>query len=144
MNDYLYETLFVGQKEDFDVIVTKEMVDAFRHITGDINPLHYDDDFAVSISSGKYREHIVFGMLTASLYSKLVGVYLPGKYSVIHSVENISFITPVYEGDKLHLVGEIESKQDGLRLVIINSTIYNQDNKKVSKAKIKVLVNDSR
>ena len=46
MNEYVFSELTVGHKESFEVIVTKEMEDSFRDITGDTNPLHQDDTFA--------------------------------------------------------------------------------------------------
>ena len=36
-------------------------------------------------------------MLTASFFSTMAGVYLPGKYSLIHSVE-VKFLRPIYPG----------------------------------------------
>jgi len=79
-------------------------------------------------------------MLTASLYSTLAGVYLPGKYSLIHSLEDLKFLKPVYAGDKLTVSGDVVDKDGQLGLIIIKAEIRNQENKCVSKAKIKVLV----
>ncbi len=92
------------------------------------------------MSNGKYSSHVSFGMLTASLYSTIAGVYLPGKNSLIHSFDEISFLNPVFVGDKLTVTGEIVDKQDDLKLICIKATIKNQDNKLVSRAKMKVLV----
>lgn len=107
-------------------------------MTGDVNPLHSSDDFAEEIGSGKFRSHVTIGMLTASFYSTLAGVYLPGKYSLIHSLD-IKFQKPVYVGDKLIVSGEIVSKQDELKLIQIKATIK-KNSQNVSKADIKVLV----
>ena len=46
MNHYKYEEIMIGQKEQFDVIITEKMVNQFCEITGDINPLHNDQEFA--------------------------------------------------------------------------------------------------
>ena len=116
------------------------MEDMFRSITGDLNPLHRDDAYAKEISSGKYTSHVVFGMLTASLYSTIAGMYLPGKYSLIHSLEKVDFKKPVYVGDRLTVTGTVREKQDGLKLLILDVVIRNQTGKIVSKAGMKVLV----
>lgn len=139
MNEYFFRDLYLGQSESFRVEVTKELEDDFRKMTGDVNPLHSSDDFAEEIGDGKFRSHVTFGMLTASFYSTLAGVYLPGKYSLIHSLD-IKFQKPVYAGDKLTVSGEIVSKQDELKLIQIKATIKNQNSQNVSKADIKVLV----
>lgn len=139
MNEYLYSELYIGKKEDFTVQVTKDLEDSFRVMTGDLNPLHQDDVFAEEIGNGRFRSHVTFGMLTASFYSTLAGVYIPGKYSLIHSLE-IKFQKPVYMGDKLTVSGEIVNKQDELKLIQIKATIKNQNSQNVSKADMKVLV----
>ena len=139
MNEFTFSQLDVGHKEEFTVQITKEMEDAFRQITGDVNPLHQDDAFAVQTGGGRFRSHVSFGMLTASFYSTLAGVYLPGKYSLIHSL-SIKFQKPVFAGDTLTVVGEIIDKQDELKLIQIKAVIKNQRAQSVSKADMKVLV----
>lgn len=94
MNEYRYTDIEIGAVESFKKVITVEDENNFRRITGDNNPLHSDDEFAVETSAGKYESHVAFGMLTASLLSTLAGVYLPGKYSLIHSIDNISFKNP--------------------------------------------------
>ena len=139
MNEYQYEDLKIGQAESFEIQVTEEMEERFRELTGDINPLHRDDSFAKDIGEGKFKGHVVFGMLTASFYSTLAGVYLPGKNSLIHSLD-IKFQKPVYAGDKLTVCGEVADKQDGLKLIQVKAVIKNERNESVSKASIKILV----
>lgn len=79
-------------------------------------------------------------MLTASLYSTIVGMYLPGKYSLIHSFDELSFLKPVFAGDILTVTGEVTSKEEFLKLICIKAVIRNQENIIVSRARIKVLV----
>lgn len=139
MNEYRFGDLKIGQTESFEVQITKEMEDRFRELTGDVNPLHRDDSFARETGDGKFKGHIAFGMLTASFYSTLAGVYLPGKNSLIHSLD-IKFQKPVYAGDRLSVRGEVADKQDGLKLIRVKAVIRNQNNESVSRAEIKILV----
>lgn len=136
MNDYILKDLREGMSESFCAVMTKEMEDSFRVLTGDINPLHYDDDFARENMQGS---HVVFGMLTASLLSTLAGVYLPGKYSLIHSIENISFLKPVRAGDKLNVKGVIDGVYEELRMIKVRAEIRRLDDV-VLKAKMKIIV----
>lgn len=140
MNEYTLAEIEVGMKAVFHKTITKEMEDAFRVISGDENPLHKDDTFAAEISNGKFPGHAAFGMLTASLYSTVAGMYLPGKYSLIHSFEALSFTKPVFVGDDLTVEAEVTDKEIALKLIRLKVTIKNQNNKLVSKAKMKVLV----
>ena len=65
---------------------------------------------------------------------------MPGKYSLIHSFEELSFTKPVFVGDDLTVEAEVTDKEIALKLIRLKVTIKNQDNKPVSKAKMKVLV----
>lgn len=138
MNEYELKDIRAGMEENFSVQITSEMENSFRNLTGDFNPLHFDDDFAAKITYGG-GGHIIFGMLTASLLSTLAGMYLPGKYSMIHSVENISFIKPVYPGDVLNVKGVVDRVYEELKMMKVNAFISRLDDI-VLKAKMKILV----
>ena len=140
MREYTFDEIEVGLTESFTTKITTEMEDMFRSITGDENPLHRDDDYAKEVSGGKFESHVAFGMLTASLYSTIAGMYLPGKYSLIHSLERVDFKKTVFAGDELTVIGTVKEKQDDLHLIILDVVIRNQNNKVVSKAGMKVLV----
>lgn len=140
MNEYCYSDIRIGQTESFTKEITAEMEKAFCTLTGDENPLHRDDAYAREIGGGRFKDHVVYGMLTASLLSTLSGVYLPGKYSLIHSVEQISFKKPVYTGDVLTVMGTVEDKLDGLNLLLLKVKITNQEKKCVLTAGMRVLV----
>lgn len=139
MNEWKYEDIPIGYTQEFTKEITPEMEDAFRKMSGDDNPMHREDAFAVSVSGGRYRQHVVFGMLTASFYSTLAGMYIPGKYSLLHSME-LKFLKPVYVGDVLTIKGTVKEKQDDFHLLMVKGEIKNQSGKSVSKAEIKVLV----
>lgn len=138
MNEYTYEQIGVGHKESFDVKVTEEMMEHFLQITGDRNPLHTDAEYAVTRN---YADRVVYGMLTSSFYSTLAGVYLPGKYSLIHSVES-KFLRPVYVGDTLMVSGTVKEKEDAYRMLILNLLIENQKGEKVSKGTMQIKMLD--
>lgn len=140
MNEYKFEEITVGQTGIFQKTITVEMENLFRQITGDENPLHRDDAFAMEIGGGKFKSHIAFGLLTASFYSTLAGVYLPGKYSLIHSIDHIKLKSPVYVGDTLTIKGTVEEKTEALKLIAVFAEIKNQNQKIVSTARMKIIV----
>ncbi|MCR5688584.1 MAG: MaoC family dehydratase [Lachnospiraceae bacterium] len=134
MNEYTYEEIETGHKESFTVTVTEEMMEKFRDITGDINPLHNDGEYARSLG---HRGRVAYGMLTASLLSTLAGVYLPGRRSLIHEVD-VKFAKPVYIGDTLTVEGAVDDKNDTYSLLIVKAVICNQDGEKVCRAKMQI------
>lgn len=132
MNHYTYEEITIGQKESFSVEITEKMQDSFREITGDINPLHADKDFAVSKG---HKDRVVFGMLSASLLSTLAGVYLPGERSLIHSID-VKFRKPVFIGDTLTVEGVVSDMSDAVSMITVKVTMTNQDGVKVLKGEM--------
>ena len=138
MNEYKYEEIDIGHRESFTVAVTEEMMSSFCAITGDINPLHNDEDYAVSKG---HPGKVVYGMLTASLLSTLAGVYLPGKNSLIHEVK-VKFSKPVYIGDTLTVEGVVQEKHDVYSLIVLKVSIRNQKGDKVCKATMQVGVEE--
>ena len=134
MNQYTFEELEVGMKACFNVTVTEEMMKSFRRLSGDGNPLHCDEDYA--IASG-FPGRVVYGMLTASFYSTMAGAYLPGQRAILQGVDS-KFRSPVYIGDTLTVTGKIAEKNDTFRLITVKAEITNQSGKKVSKATLQV------
>lgn len=78
---------------------------------------------------------LVYGLLVSSFYSTLAGVYLPGKYCLLHKVET-QFCSPVFIGDELKISGKIIEKNDNFKQITIKAEVRNQDGKKVNRAKI--------
>ena len=138
MNSYRFEDLYEDLSVSFEETVTEEMMESFRQISGDENPLHRNQDFA---QSQGYKDRVVYGMLTASLISTLGGVYLPGKYCLIQGVE-VRFAKPVFIGDVLEVTGEAVKVDRDLRYLEIKVTIRNQRNEKVLRGLLKAGVMD--
>lgn len=136
MNNYKFDELTVGMTESFKVSITEEMLDAFKGITGDVNPLHNDEEFA---KAKGHPGRVAYGMLTASFLSTLAGVYIPGERSLIQQVET-KFAKPVYIGDELTVTGEITELVESVQRLELKVTITNQDGKKVLRGTMGILV----
>ncbi len=132
MNEYTYDTIEVGIEESFSVKITEDMLADFKKISGDENPMHIDDAYAVEHG---FSAKIVYGMLTASFYSRLAGMYLPGKYCILKAVESF-FERPVYVNDTLLVKGKVKEKDDRFNQIVIKAKITNSGGKTVSKANI--------
>jgi 3-hydroxybutyryl-CoA dehydratase len=89
------EDFEVGQHVTFTKTFTKEDLRRFIEITGDVNPLHVDDEFAART---RFGHRVLHGMLTASIFSTMVGMLLPGTGAIYRS-QTIRFLLPVYLGE---------------------------------------------
>lgn len=134
MNTYCWDELAVGIKHEFEWTFTEEMVDWFARLSGDINPLHVDRGYAAGAG---FPSPVLFGMITSSLYSQLVGVYLPGKFALLEGID-LDFHAPAFAGDNLIVSGEIVFKSDSFRRIEIKARIRKEDRKLISKAVIRV------
>lgn len=134
MNTYRWEELSVGLEEHFAVKITEAMLEQFKEITGDVNPLHQNREFAVEKG---YPDKVAYGMLTASFLSTLAGVYLPGERSLIHSVET-KFLKPVFAGDELLISGTVSEMDERFRILKLKVIIVNQKKEKVLKGTMQI------
>ena len=60
MNKYTFEELYIGLKEEFEVVITEEKMRQFENMSGDINPLHINKEYA---NSKNMPDRVVYGML---------------------------------------------------------------------------------
>ena len=97
--------LTVGQRASRRLTLTVDHVRKFAEISGDYNPLHYDEAFAAGTRFGRL---VVQGGLTTGLLHALVATDLPGPGSVFLS-QNWKFTAPVYIGDTIIAEAEVVS-----------------------------------
>ena len=133
MNHYTLSEMTPGLTEEFTVTVTAEMMDAFCRITGDVTPIHMDETYAADRG---YPGRVVYGMLGASFFSTLAGVYLPGEHCLLHGVD-CKFAKPVFIGDTLTVRGTVANVSEVGSEAEIKAVILNQDGKKVTRGVIK-------
>ncbi|ANV97313.1 dehydratase [Helicobacter enhydrae] len=119
MNAYAFDEIHIGHTESFEICITKEKMDSFLRITGDINPMHLDSQYA---KKSGFESRIVYGMLSASFLSTFAGVYLPGKFCLLHEVA-LKFSNPVYVGDTLKITGRVSEKQEAYQQITIKMII---------------------
>jgi acyl dehydratase len=87
----------------------------------------------------KFGKRVCHGMLLASFFSKLVGMYLPGKNALYFS-QNLNFVGPCFIGDKIIVKGEIIDKSESTKMIKIKTTIKNIEGKLLVEGIAQVLV----
>lgn len=95
--------LSIGQKASRTLTLTQEHVETFARMTGDYNPLHFDETFA---SKTKFGRLVVQGGLTTGLLHALVAMDMPGPGTVFLSQE-WKFTAPVFIGDTITAEAEV-------------------------------------
>jgi acyl dehydratase len=99
----------VGQRATWTRTFSAEDVELFARISGDLNPLHFDPEFAAATRVGRL---IVHGGLTTGLFNALVAMELPGPGSVFVQ-QSWEYPAPVYIGDTVTAEAEVvEARAD--------------------------------
>lgn len=85
----------VGMTESYSQTITDSDIKSFSGISGDKNPVHMSDDFALNT---QFKRRIAHGLMSASYFSALFGMKIPGPGCVYLS-QSLKFLKPVYIGD---------------------------------------------
>jgi 3-hydroxybutyryl-CoA dehydratase len=116
-----------GQHASYTKTFTDDDVCRFVEITGDTNPLHVDDAFAASTRFGR---RVIHGMLTASLFSTMVGMLIPGTGAIYRS-QSLAFLRPVFVGDTVTAHFVIRAVDPAKHRLTIDAWIENESGERV-------------
>src|SRR6188472_2540602 len=103
--------------------VTGRDIELFTELTGDRNPLHYDEELA---AGSRFGGIIVQGGVTSGLLNAVVADDLPGPGSVFLHVD-WSFRAPVRPGDTITAEVEVTAVRDDKPITNLSTVITNQD-----------------
>jgi acyl dehydratase len=113
----------VGQRAQRSRVVQARDIELFTELTGDRNPLHYDEALA---SRSRFGGIIVQGGVTSGLLNAVVAEDLPGPGSVFLHVD-WSFRAPVRPGDEITAEVEVLEAREDKPIAKLRTTITNQD-----------------
>lgn len=128
MQNYKFKNLKIGLSASFEKKITSNLIKNFIKISGDNNAIHTDSKFAKKYN---YKKNIGHGMILAIYYSKFIGKFLPGKYSLIISTD-LKFHKPFFANDKLKFFGKIIHLNKLYRVVTLFIKASNQEKKLIS------------
>jgi 3-hydroxybutyryl-CoA dehydratase len=122
MSELAYEYIKVGDEASLARTITEAHIVNFAGITGDMNPIHVDAEYA---AHSMFKERIAHGMLVAGLISAVLGTQLPGPNS-IYLGQDLNFVAPVMIGDTIKVVVTVTGKRDEKRIIKLRTAAYNQ------------------
>ena len=134
-----YDELNVGDSATLVKEVTDRDIQIFAYNSGDLNPIHLDEEYAAQHKFGKRVAH---GMWVGSLLSALMATKLPGAGGFYLSQE-LKFKTPVYIGDTLTVKVEVAQKKRR-NIVELECTVTNQDGELAVKGVANIMIGNDR
>jgi acyl dehydratase len=116
-------SLVVGQKATRSTTFTPAHVKTYAELSGDYNPLHFDEAFTAKTPFGRL---VVHGGLTTSILNALVAEQMPGPGSVFMQMD-LSFVKPVFVGDTIIATAEVTEVHATKPVCTLAVTIARQD-----------------
>ena len=113
----------VGQKAELTREVSEQDIEMFTAISGDRNPLHYDEELA---KASKFGEIIVQGGVTSAILNAVVAEKLPGPGTVFLRV-NWNFKAPVRPGDTITGAVEVLKVRTDKPITELRTTVTRDD-----------------
>lgn len=107
------------------IIFTDRLVEDFAKVTGDINPIHINDDYAKDTI---FKQKIVHGMFLGSIFSKIIGTNLPG-IGTIYLSQDMKFLAPVYLNKEYKVLVKIVDINIEKSRVFLETEVYDNESK---------------
>jgi acyl dehydratase len=126
MSFLTFDDIEVGRKQRLERVMTAADVDAFGHLSGDLNPLHMDETFATRTPFGRRVVHgLLTGALVSTAHTQLTG---PG---FAYVGQELKFLGPVFIGDTVNVEVTVVGKKDAKRILILDTVVNKQSGEKV-------------
>jgi len=139
---YTIDDLKPGMAESFSKTVSEHDIALFGEVSGDTNPVHFDDTFAKNTI---FKGRIAHGVLSASYISTVLGMKMPGPGTIFLSLTT-RFKAPVRPGDTLAtrwtVVQKLDKPKHAGGIVVMKCEAKNQHGDVTVEADGKILVAD--
>lgn len=116
-----FDELKVGQTASLTRTLSKQDIQLFAVLSGDVNPAHLDDTYA---EDSIFRGVVGHGMWTGALISALLGTALPGP-GTIYLNQDLAFKKPVRPGETIHVTVSVREKKKEKHIVVFDCQCTN-------------------
>jgi phosphate acetyltransferase len=123
----IFEEIEIGDTASIDHTLTKNDIELFAVMSGDVNPAHVDEEYA---KSDMFHQIIAHGMWSGSFISTVLGTQLPGP-GTIYLNQTFKFLKPVTIGDTVTARVTVTDKKESKNIVILDCICTNQKGKEV-------------
>ena len=125
----------IGDSATYTKTCTEDDVKLFAVVSGDVNPIHLDAEYAATTQFGQQIAH---GMYTGALVSAALAIELPGP-GTVYLGQEIKFRAPVFIDDTITVKLTVEAIREDKAIVTLACICTNQHDKAVAKGTATVI-----
>lgn len=118
LGGFSIDDIQLGMSGSFAKTVTEADIVLFAGVTGDMNPVHIDEEVAAGTM---FKGRIAHGMLSAGFISAVLGTRMPGPGSIYLS-QTMKFLAPVKIGDTVRATAEVTAINSEKKRVTLKTT----------------------
>ncbi|MFD2228716.1 MaoC/PaaZ C-terminal domain-containing protein [Alkalimarinus sediminis] len=124
LENITYDELNIGDSATYTRTLTEEELVLFAAVSGDVNPVHLDKDYA---SKSLFKERIAHGMWSGALISAALATVIPGP-GTVYLEQSLNFKRPVKLEDTLTIKLTVLRKEERSRVVFECEAINQEGN----------------
>ena len=119
----VFDEIKVGDSANLTRTLTRRDIEIFAAMSGDINPIHTDAEFA---GHDLFHHIIAHGMWGGALISTVLGTELPGPGTIYRS-QTLTFLRPIVVGDTVVVSVAVREKKVEDKSILLQCRVTNQD-----------------
>jgi acyl dehydratase len=133
-----YDDFQVGYTGSYSNTITEEKNKKFGELTGDLNPIHFDEDRMKNTIFGKCATNGLF--TETAIGSALVKMFTSDKTMIIALKQENLLLAPVFIGDTVTAIVTVEERFPEKQRLLCNCKVVKQDETIVIKSKFLVKI----
>lgn len=114
-----FRSSLLGKEHSFEKLISSKTIESFAEFSGDYNPIHF-----VQASGDAPIAH---GMIAGALFSRLIGMQLPGPGS-LYLTQNMMFKKPILPPVKIIVSGKVVQVTNSTKTLRLETMIKNKKN----------------
>lgn len=135
-----FAELCLGQSASLTRLLGKTEIELFAAVSGDINPSHLDENYAIG---SQFHTVVGHSLWSGSLISGVLGTVLPGP-GTVYVRQDLRFHRPTFLGDTLTATVVVKEKHVATRTVLLDCLCVNQHGEVVMTGVAEVLAPEKK
>lgn len=125
----------VGDSASFSETITYEKILEFAKVSGDINPVHLDAEYA---KTTRFKRCIAHGVMIDAMFSRVLGTQFPGPGTILLSLST-KYLKPVYPDTVITVKVTVSAIKENKPILTLKTEALNQSSELVAEGEAVIL-----